>query len=222
MPAQRQSRTRMPHLPSPDTRRPPPHRNSFTPLRLAVSTLPVRLALRETQTRSPSAHIETPSHPTLRLRVRRSAHFHPIRECSTRCFQCTNTHFPVALQCVQETCNFDALYAYLTCTNYDFNCTTRHSSKLCCRRSRTLPLQNSRPRLLHPKKPRRSPQESSASPEHSDGHEQRDPHVCRRAEGGQGHGQGRRGGQVPHVSAHAHHDAFKKKNPALARRLRPC
>ena len=22
--------------------------------------------------------------------------------------------------CVQETCNFDALYAYLTCTNYDF------------------------------------------------------------------------------------------------------
>ena len=23
--------------------------------------------------------------------------------------------------CVQETCNFDALYAYLTCGNYDFN-----------------------------------------------------------------------------------------------------
>jgi hypothetical protein len=22
--------------------------------------------------------------------------------------------------CVQETCNFDTLYAYLTCTNYDF------------------------------------------------------------------------------------------------------
>ena len=28
-------------------------------------------------------------------------------------------------QCVQETCNFDALYAYLTCTNYDFRCPPR-------------------------------------------------------------------------------------------------
>ena len=25
------------------------------------------------------------------------------------------------MQCVQETCNFDTLYAYLTCGNYDFN-----------------------------------------------------------------------------------------------------
>ena len=25
------------------------------------------------------------------------------------------------VQCVQETCNFDVLYAYLTCGNYDFN-----------------------------------------------------------------------------------------------------
>ena len=24
--------------------------------------------------------------------------------------------------CVQETCNFDAIFAYLTCTNYDFRC----------------------------------------------------------------------------------------------------
>ena len=28
--------------------------------------------------------------------------------------------------CVQETCNFDALYAYLTCGNYDFSCKSPH------------------------------------------------------------------------------------------------
>jgi len=27
--------------------------------------------------------------------------------------------------CVQETCNFDVLYAYLSCGNYDFNCTAK-------------------------------------------------------------------------------------------------
>lgn len=30
--------------------------------------------------------------------------------------------------CVQETCNFDALYAYLTCGNYDFNVSRSHSN----------------------------------------------------------------------------------------------
>ena len=36
--------------------------------------------------------------------------------------QC-NAHSPslCVAQCVQETCNFDVLYAYLTCGNYDFN-----------------------------------------------------------------------------------------------------
>ena len=30
--------------------------------------------------------------------------------------------------CVQETCNFDTLYAYLTCGNYDFNVRSGHSN----------------------------------------------------------------------------------------------
>ncbi len=44
-------------------------------------------------------------------------------------------HFSDQLQsiryCVQETCNFDALYAYLTCGNYDFRCTRLSFDLLC-------------------------------------------------------------------------------------------
>lgn len=80
MPAQRQTHTHMPHSPPPDTLQPPPHRNSFTPPRPAVSTLPARRAPRSNPDPvRPSVRIDGQFSP-FSLRLRRPTDRAP-RDC---------------------------------------------------------------------------------------------------------------------------------------------
>ena len=56
---------------------------------------------------------------------------HVSRECASIITCASSNASCVVLSrsiryCVQETCNFDALYAYLTCGNYDFSCKSPH------------------------------------------------------------------------------------------------
>ena len=87
--------------------------------------------------------------------------------------------------CVQETCNFDTLYAYLTCGNYDFNYGkdgSRSPPVPLCLDTLTLALAVPRPQ-----------QELAAEAQHPDGDEPRDHDVRHRAEGAARLRQGGRG-----------------------------
>ena len=78
-------------------------------------------------------------------------------------------HFGMQLDsiryCVQETANFDALYAYLTCGNYDFNCDPRPRTVAPAPVPRLVPrLTSSACAITH----RRPHEEPAPAPQHQD------------------------------------------------------
>ena len=114
MPAQRQTHTRMPHSPSPDALPTPSSSQQFYATEagrqhFADQLTSIRYCVQEVTSRP----FEITRHCATTLNL----HAHAV------------SFVPTALVVPSQTCNFDALYAYLTCTNYDFNCETLRSSK---------------------------------------------------------------------------------------------